>query len=125
MPATRDARTAKRKLSELGITSATVLTGSTTITIDLAAFDEMVAKVLNLFGGLRDAMLTAQPVTPSPAVQQAYDDGVLWGQQHSRDSFPPGSDCACGRYQDEPHKQDCLLFRGRDGLTRIQRGPTS
>lgn len=42
MAATRDARTAKRKLSELGITSATVLTGSTTITIDLAAFDEMV-----------------------------------------------------------------------------------
>lgn len=41
MAATRDARTAKRKLAELGITSATVLTGSTTITIDLAAFDEL------------------------------------------------------------------------------------
>jgi hypothetical protein len=42
MAATKDARTAKRKLSELGITSATVLTGPTTITIDLAAFDELV-----------------------------------------------------------------------------------
>lgn len=41
MSATRDARTAKRKLAELGITSATVLTGSTTITLDLAAFDAL------------------------------------------------------------------------------------
>lgn len=46
MSATRDARTAKRKLFELGITSATVLTGSTTITLDLAAFDEMHKRIL-------------------------------------------------------------------------------
>lgn len=44
MAATRDARAAKRKLAELGITSATVLTGSTTITLDLAAFDQLCAR---------------------------------------------------------------------------------
>jgi hypothetical protein len=47
MQPTRDARTARRKLAEKGITSATVLTGPTTITIDLAAFDEMLVRALS------------------------------------------------------------------------------
>lgn len=69
MSATRDARTAKRKLSELGITSATVLTGSTTITLDLAAFDALVstrlrAEVRQAFGDTASAGQTQHMCDP-------------------------------------------------------------
>lgn len=46
MSATHSRRTAKRKLAELGICSAVVVVGSSTIAIDLAAFDAMHARLL-------------------------------------------------------------------------------
>lgn len=74
MAATRDARTAKRKLAELGITSATVLTGSTTITIDLAAFDELVRwhrrYVEQSVTGLRFGTGVNQPLSATEKMQR-------------------------------------------------------
>lgn len=66
MAATRSATDARAKLSTLGIVSATVLTGSTTITLDLAAFDAMYDKCINLFNGLRDAFDTGPARTTTP-----------------------------------------------------------
>lgn len=76
MSATRDARTAKRKLSELGITSATVLTGPTTITIDLAAFDEMVGALKDIGNLMREAERRAFDAGPARTPTHEHTTGT-------------------------------------------------
>lgn len=47
MKATRTASDARARLAERSITSATLLTGRSTITLDLAAFDELLERAVS------------------------------------------------------------------------------